>query len=230
MSTTSGTSVVPPAVFPASWSLANLQEYLGGIPPERIRLYPPPGMETEEDAVRLDDHEDCLCELVDGVLVEKVMGFYESILAMLLGHFLNEYLETNPCGIVSGADGQFRILPTKMRVPDLAFIGWDRFPGGQLPGDRVCKVAPDLAVEILSSGNTQQEMEQKLDEYFEARVRLVWYIDPRTRTASIYTTHRQMTTIDTSGYLDGGDVLPNFKLRLGELFERADRRKQPVDP
>jgi Uma2 family endonuclease len=227
MSTTSDTSIVPPAVFPTSWSLANLQEHLGGISAERIRLYPPPGMATEEDAVRLDDHEDCLCELVDGVLVEKAMGFYESILALLLGHFLNEYLETNNRGIVSGADGQIRILPTRMRVPDLSFIGWDRFPGGQLPEDRVCQVAPDLAVEILSKGNTQQEMEQKLNDYFEARVRLVWYIDPRSRTASVYTARQQMTTIDSSGYLDGGDVLPGFKLRLGELFERADRRQKP---
>jgi Uma2 family endonuclease len=225
MSTTSD-STVPPAVFPTNWSLANLQEHLGGISPERIRLYPPPGMATEEDALRLDDHEDCLCELVDGVLVEKAMGFYESILAMLLGHFLNEYLETNPCGIVSGADGQIRILPTKMRVPDLAFIPWNRLPDGKLPEDRVCKVAPDLAVEILSAGNTQREMEQKLDEYFEARVRLVWYIDPRPRTASIYTARQQVTTIDCSGYFEGGDVLPGFKLRLGELFERADRRQQ----
>jgi Uma2 family endonuclease len=96
-----------------------------------------------------------------------------------------------------------------------------------LSGDRVCKVAPDLAVEILSKGNTQQELEQKLDEYFEASVRLVWYIDPRPRTASIYTARQQMTSIDCSGYLEGGDVLPGFKLRLGELFDRADRRKQP---
>jgi Uma2 family endonuclease len=223
MSTTS----VPPAVFPTNWSLANLQEHLGGIALERIRLYPPPGMATEEDAVRLDDHEDCLCELVDGVLVEKAMGFYESILAMLLGHFLNEYLETNLCGVVSGADGQIRILPTKMRIPDVAFIGWDRFPDGKLPADRVCKVAPDLAVEILSKGNTQQEMEQKLDEYFEARVRLVWYIDPQSRTASMYAARQQVTTIDCNGYLEGGDVLPGFNLHLGELFERADRRQQP---
>ena len=114
-----------------------------------------------------------------------------------------------------------------MRVPDLSFIGWDRFPGGQLPEDRVCQVAPDLIVEILSKGNTQLEMEQKLNDYFEARVRLVWYIDPRSRTASVYTARQQMTTIDSSGYFDGGGVLPGFKLRLGELFERADRRRQP---
>jgi Uma2 family endonuclease len=116
-----------------------------------------------------------------------------------------------------------------MRVPDVAFISWDRFPGGKLPQDRVYRVAPDLAVEILSEGNTPQEMENKLDEYFEAGVRLVWYIDPRTRTANIYTARHQMTTIDTSGHFDGGEVLPGFKLRLGELFERADRRRGPTN-
>jgi Uma2 family endonuclease len=184
-------------------------------------------MATEEDAIWLDVHEDRLCELVDGVLVEKVMSFYESILAMVLGHLLIGHLEKDNCGIVSGADGQIRLLPERMRIPDLAFIRWDRFPGGRLPEDRVCKVAPDLAVEILSQGNTDREMENKLDEYFEAGVRLVWYIDPRTRTANIYTARHQMNTIDTSGHFDGGDVLPGFSLRLGELFERADRRQKP---
>lgn len=150
MSTTSDTSLIPPAVFPSNWTLANLQEHLGGIPLGRIRLYPVPGTATEEDALRLDDKEDCICELVDGILVEKETSYYESILAMLLGHLLNDYLESNNRGIVSGADGQIRLLPTKMRVPDVDFIRWDRFPDGKLPKDRVCRIAPDLVVEILS--------------------------------------------------------------------------------
>jgi Uma2 family endonuclease len=234
MSTTSDTSnagtitvptMTPPSAIPTSWSLADLQEHLGGISLNRILLYRPLGMATEEDALWLEDHEDRLCELVDGVLVEKAMSFYESILAMTLGHLLIAYLETNNCGVIAGADGQIRLLPTKMRIPDLAFIRWDRFPGGKLPQVRVCKVAPDLVVEILSEGNTRKEMEQKLDESFQARVRLVWYIDARTRTARLYTSREQMQSIDANGELEGRDVLPGFRLRLGELFERADRRQ-----
>lgn len=227
MSTTSDTSLIPPAVFPSNWTLANLQEHLGGIPLGRIRLYPVPGTATEEDALRLDDKEDCICELVDGILVEKETSYYESILAMLLGHLLNDYLESNNRGLVSGADGQIRLLPTKMRVPDVDFIRWDRFPDGKLPKDRVCRIAPDLVVEILSEGNTHQEMEQKLGEYFDSGVRLVWYIDPRRRSAQIYTAREKVTTIDENGSLNGGEVLPGFSLRLGELFDRADRRQQP---
>ena len=61
-------------------------------------------------------------------------------------------------------------------------------------------------------------MEQKLDDYFVAGVRLVWYIDPADRTARIFTARDRLTTIDESGFLDGGDVLPGFRLNLGELF------------
>lgn len=233
MSTISETSTIPPAavpanppaMFPTNWTLADLQEHLGGVSLERIRLYPPPGMATEADALGVDDHENRLCELVDGVLVEKVMSYFESILAMLLGHALNDYLEANNVGIVAGEAGQLRILPSKMRIPDISFIRWDRFPDGKLPKDRGYQIAPDLAVEILSEGNTPKEMELKLDEYFEAGVRLVWYIDPPTKTARIYTARDQVTTIDANGQLDGGEVLPGFALRLGELFERAERGK-----
>lgn len=214
--------------FPSHWSLVDLQEHLGGIPLERISLYRSPGTAVEDDAIWLEDHEDRLCELVNGVLVEKSMSFYESILAMALGHLLIKYLETNDLGVVSGPDGQIRILANTMRIPDLAFIRWDRFPDGKMPRDRVCRVAPDLAVEILSEGNTTLEMQRKLEEYFQAGVRLVWYIDPRTRTATIYTSLTSGTTIDVDGNLDGSDVLPGFSVRLGELFERADRRAGPT--
>lgn len=216
-------SIVATPVFPASWTFADLQEHLGGIPAERIRLYPLPGTATEADALSLDDHDDCICELVDGVLVEKVMSSFESLLAMALGRILGNFLEKHDSGIVLGEAGQLWILPKKMRVPDVAFISWDRFPGGKLPQDRVYRVAPDLAVEILSEGNTAGEMGKKLAEYFEAGVRLVWYIDPRARTATIHSAPGKQESIDENGFLDAGEVLPGFRLRLGELFERASR-------
>jgi Uma2 family endonuclease len=216
---------VPASAFPTSWTVADLQTHLGGIPAERILLYPPAGTATEEDALRLDDQEDRICELVDGVLVEKPMSSFESLVAMLLARILGSYIDSHDRGILLGEAGQLWILPTKMRIPDISFICWERFPDGKLPRDRVYRVAPDLAVEILSEGNTPQEMELKLDEYFEAGVRLVWYIDPRSRSARIFTARDQVKAIDESGQLEGGDVLPGFTLRLGELFERAERRQ-----
>lgn len=214
---------LPPPVLPATWSVADLQEHLGQIPPNRIRLYPPPGLATIDDALRLGDRKEALCELVDGVLVEKPMGYYESVLAAILITLLNDHLKESAQGVVAGEQGTLRILPTKMRMPDVSFIRWDRLPGKKLPAERVPQIAPDLAVEIISAGNTPQEMEKKLDEYFQAGVRLVWYIYPETKTARVYTARDQMTEIDTQGTLDGGEVITGFTLRLGELFDRAEK-------
>jgi Uma2 family endonuclease len=220
-------TAVPAPAFPANWTFADLQQHLGGIPAERIRLYPAPGTATEEDALRLDGHDDCICELVDGVLVEKPMSRFESMLAAMLIHIIGNYLDSHDAGFLMGEAGQLWILPRRMRIPDVTFIRWDRLPGGKLPTDRVYKVAPDLVVEILSEGNTPKEMDLKLDEYFKAAVRLVWYIDPKTRNARILSGRDQVKTIDESGNFEGGDVLPGFSLRLGELFKRAERRAGP---
>jgi Uma2 family endonuclease len=211
----------PVVGYPSDWSLADLQQHLGGIPLERILLYRSPGTATEDDAIWLEEHKDRLCELVDGVLVEKAMSSFESLIAAVLIRLIGNFLDTNNLGVLLGADGQLWILPTKMRLPDVSFIRWERFPGGKLPSDRVYRIAPDLAVEILSAGNTAKEMDYKLSDYFQAGVRLVWYIDPESRTARIYTALDQMHEIDANGQLDGQDVLPGFSLRLGELFERA---------
>ena len=79
-----------------------------------------------------------------------------------------------------------------------------------------------MAAEILSKSNTPAEMKRKRREYFEAGVKLVWLIDPKTRTANVYTAPEEPTFIDRDGVLDGGNVLPGFKLPLAELFARAE--------
>ena len=66
------------------WTVADLQRRFGPIPFSRIRQNPPPGRATEDDVVWLNDHEDRLCELVDGILVEKTVGLEESWLAVRL--------------------------------------------------------------------------------------------------------------------------------------------------
>jgi Uma2 family endonuclease len=215
--------VLPQPVLPREWSMADLQQHLGNVPPKRIRLFPPLGTATVQDALSIADHEGVLCELVDGVLVEKVMASYEAILAGILIGLLNEYLHKNPCGVAMPGDGPVRLLPRRMRYPDVSFISWDRFPNRKLPDAAVYEVAPDLAVEILSEGNTEGEMDVKLKEYFQAGVRLVWYIDPRSRTARIFIAVDREQFIEETGVLDGRDVLPGFRLRLGELFERVPR-------
>jgi hypothetical protein len=80
MSTTSDWTFAPlPAIprqltLPIHWTMEDLQQHLGGVPASRIRLFPPPGTATEEDALFIASHEDRICELVDGILVEKTMA------------------------------------------------------------------------------------------------------------------------------------------------------------
>jgi Uma2 family endonuclease len=223
MATVSETVVLPRTALPVEWSLADVQQHVGGVPIERIRAYPPPGMATEQDALKIHDQEDRLCELVDGVLVEKIMGTYESLLAVALQTLLENYLQRNPIGIVTGEGGPLRILPGRIRLPDVSVILWDRFPNRRLPREAVFRVAPDLAIEIFSAGNTAEEMQMKLNEYRRAGVRLIWYIDPAARTATVYTPDGRSEVLDANGVLDGGDVLPGFSFVLRELLDRFPR-------
>lgn len=203
---------------------AEMQDQLGGIPLERIRMVPPPGLATEKDLLRIIDSEDRICELVDGVLVEKPMGYFESQLAMLLGYFIRSYLEEHDLGIVLGEAGTLRILADQIRVPDVAFISWRHFPGRVLPAEPVPAIAPDLAIEVLSKSNTKREMERKLDDYFAAGVELVWFIDPTLRVAEVYESRNERRIVLLDDSLSGGKILPGFELPLKQLFEKAGWR------
>jgi Uma2 family endonuclease len=115
------------------------------------------------------------------------------------------------------------LAPGLVRGPDVAFISWDRFPNRRLPAERVPGVAPDLAVEVLSEGNTEAEMARKLEEYFATGVRLVWYLDPGSRTARVYTSPTEMRLLTEAETLEGDPALPGFRLPIREWFERAER-------
>ena len=171
------------------------------------------------------DRDGRLCELVDGVLVEKPVGQYESRMAAVLIYFLETYIDAHDIGVIYAPDGPFRLLPGLVRLPDVAFVSWDRFSNRELPPESIPDLAPDLAVEVLSAGNTKREMDRKVGEYFRAGVRLAWLIDPTTRTAVVCKRPRRRTVVAEGGSLDGGAVLPGFSLPLQQLFARAGRRR-----
>jgi Uma2 family endonuclease len=205
--------------------MEDLVERLGSVPLARIVAWPPPGMATEEDLLREPAGRKRLCELVDGVLVEKPMATYESMLAAILIRLLGRFLDAHDIGTVTGADGLLRLADGLVRAPDVSFISWDHFPGHELPADPIFNVAPDLAVEILSPSNTAGEMDRKLSEYFAAGTRLVWIMDPVTWSVRVYTSPVDCSVCTVDGELDGGDVLPGFHLSVREWMDRAGRRK-----
>ncbi len=216
--------LTPQFAIPGNWRLSDLQERLGNIPAERIRLNPPPGFATADDVLRIQAEEGVLCELQDGILVEKPMGWYESSLAMLIAIEIGIYLKSHEIGRVLGADGSLKILPGTVKIPDVSFISWSRFPQEKIPRRPIPALIPDLVVEVLSETNTKEEMDAKLDKYFQSGVRLAWYVEPASRSATAYTSIQQAVAIPPTGHLDGGEVLPGFRLSLQWLFEQADRQ------
>jgi Uma2 family endonuclease len=202
-------------------TVADLLESLGDIPPERVRMHPSPGTATEEDVLAAHANDRRLCELVDGVLVQKPIGYDESRFAIELAYVLTAFLREHDLGVATGADGMLRLRSGLVRIPDVAFVSWKRLPSsyGQIPA-----VAPDLAIEVLSPTNTPKEIERKLHEYFSAGTILVWYFNLKARLVIVYTSPTQSTVLDESHTLDGGTVLPGFRVPLHDLFERASRR------
>lgn len=120
------------------WTLADLVDLLGPIPAHRIRHSPPPGAATQQDVIRLDRQEQRLYELVEGVLVEKAKGFYESYLAGVLVKLIGNYLRSQQPGYCHAArrDGVFEAWPGAHSGRGLHILGafaWPRHPQGADP-------------------------------------------------------------------------------------------------
>ncbi len=205
-------------------TLADLVSRLGDVPLARIRLSPAPGLATEDDVLRADGALDKrLCELVDGVLVEKAMGFPESLVAVFLARYLGNFVADRKLGIVSGADGMLRVLPKQIRAPDVAYFSWGRLPGRKAPSAPIPAIVPDLAIEVISPGNTDGEMQRKRRDYFTAGVLEIWEFYPLTRTAIVYRSAEDFTPLNPQDTLST-PLLTGLSLPLMEVFAVLDEQ------
>lgn len=208
---------------PKGMTTRDLYERLGEIPVARIRFDPPPGTATEQHVLDIHAETKRLFELVDGILVEKAMGAAESFLAVALARLLGNWVAPLNLGAILGPDGMLRLQAGLVRIPDISFIPWERFPGRRIDLDTpILGLFPHLAVEVLSVSNTASEMAIKRDEYFTAGTRLVWQVDPRARTVEVFTTPTASTLLQQTDTLTGDPVLPGFTLALSQLFAELD--------
>lgn len=199
-------------------TLAQCAERFGDIPAIRICLDPEPGTATEADVIRFQESGNVLYELVDGTLIAKDMGIYESHIAGTILGLLFIYLRQNPIGTSLPADGMFRMRAANVRLPDVAFIANARLQDAAIRTQKIAGVSPNLAVEVISAGNSRKEMDDKLEEYFASGCQEVWYVYPRTRELHQFNTPE-------GARIWQGDVrvtttlLPGFELPLAEIFE-----------
>jgi Uma2 family endonuclease len=202
-------------------TLTDLAERVGDIPFDRIRLDPRPGTATEQDLIDIMRRDGVPCELIDGVVVEKAVGFSEGVLAAELAAFLHTFVRPRKLGVVGGADTMMRLRIGLVRYPDVCFVSWATL-GGRMPKVAIPNVAPDLAVEVLSASNTLEEMKRKRHHFFTAGTRLMWIVDPVKRTVTVYTDPTRGKLLKESATLTGGTVLRGFSLPLRDLFAVLD--------
>jgi Uma2 family endonuclease len=218
--------------FETAAELLELIDQLGGIPPSRLLLKPMPGEATEADLLDRMDRTGKTCELIDGVLVEKAMGRGEAFLAGWITRCLDVYVVPRNLGYFAPADGIVRLRPGVVRAPDISFFRKDRLPGGLLDMTAIGELLPDLAIEVISAGNTKAEIERKVGEYFLAGIEAVWIVDRFRRVVVVHTSAEAAITLAETDTLEGSPVFPGLDLPLARIFEivpppkKRQRRKR----
>ena len=142
--------------------------------------------------------------------------------AMRIGALLNAYVRAHSLGEVFAAETGFilRRFPDTVRAPEAAFVAIERLPAGELPIGYL-EMVPDLAVEVISPGDTAREVREKVADWLRAGVRLLWAIDPATRSVTVYRSRNDFDVLSEDDSLDGGRVIPGFSAEINDLFSRA---------
>jgi Uma2 family endonuclease len=176
---------------------------------------------TPDDLLTLPDGD--RYELVDGQLLEKPMGAKADWVGMQLIFRLISFVRELGLGEVFGPETGYRCFPDdadKVRKPDASFISAPRLPQDQIPDGHI-RIAPDLAIEVISPHDTYYEVETKVEEYLDAGVRLVWVLNPDNRTIRIFDPlSGHPIDLSDADMLTGAPVLPGFRCAVDELFPR----------
>jgi len=161
-------------------------------------------------------------EIVNGELIDMGnSGALHGNLAIILSSALFGVVNTQKLGALFDSSTAFKMKNGNKRSPDISFFAKERLQGMTELPTGFLEGAPDLAVEILSPGNTVEETEAKITEYFDNGARLVWVISPTQHYILVYRSaqepDRLLKTIDA---LDGEEVIPGFTLPVADLFQQ----------
>ncbi len=168
-------------------------------------------------------------EMVDGELVEKNVGYESGIIGARLVRLLGSHCESPLLGWVAGGEGSFQVFPDRpklIRKPDVSFVRLARMPSLRLPRGHA-RLAPDLAVEVVSPNDLYYEVDRKVAEYREAGVSLIWIVSPPTRTILIRRLDGTASEVGPDGELSGEDVVPGFRCRVSDAFPPAEPAEPP---
>lgn len=183
-------------------------------------LQQPTGLITAEMLFDMGDDAGH-CELVAGeVTAMPPVGDDHGAVALDLSWYINTFVRRERLGVVYAAETGFILArnPDTVRAPDVAFVRAERVrPRGQRTG--YVPFAPDLAVEVVSPNDRLAHGERTVQEYLAAGTRLVWVAHPAQQTVTVYAPDQAVRVLGVADELDGGGVLPGFRLAVARLFE-----------
>lgn len=165
-------------------------------------------------------------DLIAGELIKQMpAGLEHGGLAALIAWILNNFVLPRELGLVVGAETGFLLArdPDHVLGPDVAFIRADRLPSSAQEWRKYLPLPPDLAVEIVSPSDRASTVHDKVMDYLDHGVPLLWVVHPVRKTVTVWTPDRTARVLRGTDELDGGDVLPGFSVRVGEIFERMRR-------
>jgi Uma2 family endonuclease len=174
---------------------------------------------TANELLHMPD-DDFRYELVRGELRQmNPAGNVHGRIAVRVTWRLAQHVEENRLGTVYAAETGFRLAsdPDTVRAPDVAFVSQARIEAvGEVEG--FWPEAPDLAVEVVSPGDSYAEVEEKVFDWLDAGMKMVVVINPRQRSATVYKSPTDITALAEAAVLNGGDVVPSFELVVREIF------------
>ena len=191
-------------------------------------ITPPPKASRRKYDPYEDAPDDKLFEVVNGIRVEKTMGVLQLWLGSQIHGLLDQHCRENQLGR-SVSEMMFDI-PSRSndRKPDVAFVSYSKWPRNRpVPSVNAWPVVPDFVVEVVSPSDAFFKVIDKVHEYFEAGVKLVWLIVSSVEQAYIFTAQDTVAIVNRDGELDGGDVVPGFRLSMGFLFPVSETEAAP---
>ncbi len=160
-------------------------------------------------------------ELIEGELVKmSPTGLEHGAVELAVGAELRAWNKQYKLGRVFVGEVGFYTRGDEhtVRAADAAFISYERLPTDTwLEG--YSNISPDLVVEVISPGNSAEEIEEKTREWLDFGVRMVWIVYPKARRVHVYTSPDKPLILDSDAKIDGSDVLPGFHTPISTFFE-----------
>ena len=160
-------------------------------------------------------------EVIDGVRVEReAMGAFEAVLASWLSYLINSFAAGKKLGLaVNRVLFVLHAARNLQRRPDVAFVSYARWPTAVVAREPAWNIVPDLAIEIIGPTDLAEEIDRKITNYFQAEVRLVWVLYPDSDRVYGYQSPTHVSILERTDTLDGGEILPGFRLPIAQLYE-----------